>query len=29
MGILVLALLYVALLTLIMGMGIPTTAAYV
>jgi TRAP transporter 4TM/12TM fusion protein len=29
MGILVLALLYVALLTLIMGMGVPTTAAYV
>jgi TRAP transporter 4TM/12TM fusion protein len=29
MGILVLALLYVAILTLIMGMGIPTTAAYV
>ncbi|MEM3904441.1 MAG: TRAP transporter fused permease subunit, partial [Sulfolobales archaeon] len=29
MGILVLALLYVALLTLIMGMGVPTTAAYI
>jgi TRAP transporter 4TM/12TM fusion protein len=29
MGILVLALLYIALLTLIMGMGVPTTAAYI
>ncbi|MCS7108682.1 MAG: TRAP transporter fused permease subunit [Sulfolobales archaeon] len=29
MGILVIALLFVAMLTLIMGMGVPTTAAYV
>jgi len=29
MGILVLALTYVAVLTLIMGMGVPTTAAYI
>jgi len=29
MGILVLALAYVAVLTLIMGMGVPTTAAYI